>query len=75
MSYTFDFADREATLSVTTGEGTTDVVTAAGYLPSGPLAALDFGAGAEEARVFDQRYFLASIALAAERTRCSTTSR
>jgi len=67
--YTFDFADREATLSVTSGVATTPVVSAAGYLPAGPLGTLDLGSGAEETRVFDQRYFPVSIALAAERTR------
>jgi YD repeat-containing protein len=43
--YTFDFADRESTLAVTSPAGAHPVVTASSYLPSGPLASLTLGNG------------------------------
>jgi len=67
--YGFDFADREETLTVTHGALVTPVVTAAGYFPAGPLGSLTLGNGAQETRLFDERYHPQSIALAAERTR------
>lgn len=68
-SYTFDFADREATLTVTSPAGMTPVVTVSSYLPSGPLAALSLGNGVTETRAFTTRYFPQSIALDAARDR------
>jgi len=73
--YTFDFNDREDTLSVTTPAGTTDVVTGATYLPSGPLTTLTFGTGAWEDRAFTSRYFPNVITLTANRGRTWTYDR
>ena len=61
---THDYADREETLAVTdggSGGGTTNLVTAAAYLPSGPLTSLALGNGLAETRSFDSRYFPSSI--------------
>lgn len=60
-TYTFDFADREATLSVDDSVGVQTVVTAASYLPFGPLTALTLGNGVGETRLFTSRYFPDSI--------------
>lgn len=70
--YTFDFADRESTLEVTSAAGTQPVVTASKYLPSGPLASLALGNGTAETRTFTPRYFPESIALDASRDRSYT---
>lgn len=55
--YTYDFADREATLSYDSGGGAQPLVTSAGYKALGPLTALTFANGLSETRLFDQRYF------------------
>jgi RHS repeat-associated protein len=55
--YTYDFADREATLSYDSGGGAQPLVTSAGYKALGPLTALSFANGLSETRLFDQRYF------------------
>jgi RHS repeat-associated protein len=60
-TYTYDFADRPATLTVDDGTSVQSVVTAATYEPSGPLAMLALGNGVVETRAFDQRYFPDSI--------------
>ncbi|MEO1366112.1 MAG: hypothetical protein AAFX50_02960, partial [Acidobacteriota bacterium] len=60
-TYTFDYADREASLSYDAGGGAQSIVTAASYLPSGPLDGLTFGNGLEEIRPYDSRYFPAEI--------------
>ncbi len=66
-SYGFDFADRKATLSVTTTLGGTEpVVTAASYLPSGPLSALTLGSGSTESRAFDGRDVPTGIGLSTD---------
>jgi RHS repeat-associated protein len=70
--YTFDFADRESTLAVTSSSGTQPVVTASSYLPSGPLASLDLGNGNAETRSHTTRYFPQAIALDAARDRSYT---
>ena len=65
-TYGFDYDDREVSLSVNTPAGGITphaVVTAATYLPSGPLSSLALGNGATEARVFDHRYVPAAITL------------
>ncbi len=65
-AYGFDYADRETSLSVTTPAGgvtPTAVVTAASYLPSGPLSSLGLGNGAAETRAFDGRYVPTGITL------------
>ncbi len=68
-AYGFDFADRETSLSVTIvttpAGGMTDhpVVTAAAYLPSGPLSSLALGNGTTEARAFDGRCVPTGITL------------
>lgn len=54
---TYDFADREATLSVEDGGGSQPLVTSASYKALGPLAALSFANGLSETRLFDPRYF------------------
>ncbi|NJL27268.1 MAG: RHS repeat-associated core domain-containing protein, partial [Thermoanaerobaculia bacterium] len=60
-TYTFDFADREATLSVDDGVATQGVVSAASYLPFGPLSGLTLGNAVTETRLFTNRYFPGSI--------------
>jgi RHS repeat-associated protein len=65
-TYGFDFADRQASLGVTTPAGGVTphpVVTGAAYLPSGPLSSLALGNGASETRAFDGRYVPAAITL------------
>ena len=65
-TYGFDFADREASLEVTTPAGGVTphpVVTGAAYLPSGPLSSLALGNGASETRAFDGRYVPTAITL------------
>ncbi|MGB6368143.1 MAG: hypothetical protein WBG93_15065, partial [Thermoanaerobaculia bacterium] len=64
-TYSHDFADRPETLTVDDGVNPPphrNVVTAATYLPSGPLSDLTLGNGINETRVFDSRYFPESIA-------------
>jgi hypothetical protein len=60
-TYAHDFADREASLDFQVGAGPVQpVVTAAGYLPSGPLDTLTLGNGPvprRELRAFDSRYY------------------
>jgi RHS repeat-associated protein len=76
-TYGFDFADREVSLSVTSPGGTEPVVSAASYLPSGPLASLALGSGVTETRAFDGRYAPTAIALTGpvEKTFTYTTDR
>jgi hypothetical protein len=76
-TYGFDFADREVSLSVTSPGGTEPVVSAASYLPSGPLASLALGSGVTETRAFDRRYAPTAIALTGpvEKTFTYTTDR
>jgi RHS repeat-associated protein len=63
-TYTFDFADREESLTVTT-PSTLDqaVASEAKYLPFGPLTAVTLGNELLETRDFDERYHPAGIAL------------
>jgi hypothetical protein len=65
-TYGFDFADRETSLSVMTSGGTEDVVTAATYLPSGPLSSLALGSGSVESRFFDGRYAPTAIGISGD---------
>ena len=54
---TYDFADRPATMNASLpGLGNVSVVTATGYLPSGPVDSLTLGNGVVETRAHDQRY-------------------
>ena len=65
-SYSFDFADRETGLEVTTPAGGTTphaVASGATYLPAGPLAGLTLGNGASEIRSFDGKNAPTGIAL------------
>ena len=72
-TYTYDFADRQETLSVDDGVNPAQsVVTAATYLPSGPLATLNLGNGAVETRGFTTRYFPQTIDLNANLQRTWT---
>ena len=61
-TYTFDFADRQASLSVTKGgyppEG---VVSSAAYRPFGPLSSFGFGGGPTVTRTTDSRYLVDRI--------------
>jgi RHS repeat-associated protein len=50
--YTFDFADRPATLTA----GTTSIVTSASYLPFGPRTSVTFGNGTTRTMQYDNRY-------------------
>ena len=69
-TYGFDFADRHETLDVQVGvDPPRTVVSAAGYLPSGPLASLTLGNGTVETRDFDSRYYPDSIVVSGARTR------
>ena len=62
--YTYDFADRPATLLARRpGRPDQPLATSAGYLPSGPLSSLTLGNGLLETRGFDDRYFPASLSL------------
>ena len=60
--YSYDFADRQTTLALEgAGDASGPLVTAAEYLPSGPLSRLVLGNGLTEIREFDTRYFPARI--------------
>jgi YD repeat-containing protein len=65
-TYGFDFADRETSLTVTTPGGVENAVTAATYLPSGPLSSLALGSGTIETRAFDRRYAPTSIGISGD---------
>lgn len=61
---TFDYADRPATLLARrAGNPDQPLVTAASYLPSGPLSSLTLGNGRTETRSFNNRYFPSGITL------------
>ncbi len=61
-TYTYDFADRQATLVVQDGtEPVQTVVQSSRYKPSGPLTELTLGNGLVETHDFDNRYFPTSI--------------
>ncbi|HEV8579132.1 MAG TPA: hypothetical protein VGX68_08615, partial [Thermoanaerobaculia bacterium] len=61
LCYSYDFADRPATLKHTTAGGDSclgsALVTSASYKPSGPLTSLALGNGLTETRSFDSRYY------------------
>ncbi|HWM94596.1 MAG TPA: RHS repeat-associated core domain-containing protein, partial [Thermoanaerobaculia bacterium] len=59
--YTYDFADRDATLSYDSGAGPQSLVTSAGYKALGPLSSLSLANGLSETRLFDERYYPESI--------------
>jgi len=63
-TYTYDFADRQASLDLETPLGMPNLVSGATYEPSGPLNFLSLGNGLEETRTYDTRYFPNSIQLA-----------
>ncbi|HWM92937.1 MAG TPA: RHS repeat-associated core domain-containing protein, partial [Thermoanaerobaculia bacterium] len=56
-AYTYDFADRQATLSYDSGAGSQPLVTSAGYKALGPLSSLSLANGLSETRLFDERYY------------------
>ena len=69
-TYGFDLADRHETLDVQVDvDPPRTVVSAAGYLPSGPLASLTLGNGTVETRDFDSRYYPDSILVSGARSR------
>jgi len=65
-------ADRPESLTVTSPGGpgapghTENVVTAASYLPAGPLTGLALGSGTTEIRAFDSRYAPAAIGISGD---------
>ena len=62
--YSYDFADRQATLALEgAGAASGPLVTAAQYLPAGPLSRLELGNGLTEVRDFDGRYVAERIAV------------
>ena len=62
--YTYDFADRPATLKAQRPSlPDQPLVSSAGYLPSGPLSTLALGNGRTETRTFNARYFPTGITL------------
>ena len=68
-SISYDFADRPESLTVTTPGGTEPVVTAASYLPGGPLSELALGSGPgqrRETRAFDGRYAPTAIGVSGD---------
>jgi RHS repeat-associated protein len=54
LTYGYDYADRPISVK----SATSDYVSAATYLPFGPLQNLTFGNGVKEARAYDGRYHL-----------------
>ena len=59
---TYDYADRPATLLASRpGQPDQPLVTAASYLPGGPLSSLTLGNGLTETHSFTNRYFTSSI--------------
>jgi RHS repeat-associated protein len=58
-AYTYDFADRQSTLSYNAGP----VVTSAKYLASGPLTELVLANGLTERHLFDARYFPSAVSV------------
>jgi RHS repeat-associated protein len=63
VEYTFDHADREESLTADPSGENLSVVSAASYLPAGPLSGLTFGNGRSEDRAFTGRYFPERITL------------
>ncbi len=60
--YTYDAADRQATLTVQqSGQPDAEIVTASSYEPNGPLASVDLGNGLAETRAYDTRYFPSAV--------------
>ena len=61
-TYTYDFADRQATLVAQDGANPSQtLVSASSYKPAGPLASLTLGNGLTEAHSFTSRYFPSSV--------------
>jgi RHS repeat-associated protein len=64
-SYTYDYSDRQNTLSVTVDGGPPLALASnATYKPFGPLTSLSLGNGLTETRTYDQRYQPATIQVA-----------
>jgi len=63
-TYGYDFADHQETLDVQVGaDPAQSLVSESSYLPSGPLATVALGNGANETRDFDGRYVPEAITL------------
>src|SRR5436305_3231153 len=63
-SYTFDFADRQATLSMQDGASPARLLASAAlYKAAGPLTGLTLGNGLTESRGFSSRYLPAGISV------------
>jgi RHS repeat-associated protein len=67
-AYTYDFADRQNTLSYNTGAGNLPMVTSAKYLSSGPLTQLVLANGLTEQHLFDARYFPSAVTVSGSTT-------
>jgi RHS repeat-associated protein len=63
-SYTFDFADRPATLSMRDGTGPVQaLVGTSSFAAFGPLSGLTLGNGLTESHPYDARYFPAGVSV------------
>jgi len=64
-SYTYDFADRQITLTAARqGKPDETLVASASYEPGGPLTTLTLGNGLLETRVFNTNYYLEAVLVA-----------
>ncbi|HEX6641193.1 MAG TPA: RHS repeat-associated core domain-containing protein, partial [Thermoanaerobaculia bacterium] len=68
VTYGFDYAGRPLTAAGTSAAQTTTYVTAATYLPFGPLTSLALGNGTTETRTYNSRYFPLTSTLTAGAT-------
>ncbi|HET9225459.1 MAG TPA: RHS repeat-associated core domain-containing protein, partial [Thermoanaerobaculia bacterium] len=67
--YTYDYADRQQSLTLTVDEGPPLALASnATYKPFGPLTSLSLGNGLTETRTYDQRYQPATIQVAGSGT-------
>jgi RHS repeat-associated protein len=63
-TYTYDYADRQATLVMQDGANPSQtLVSASSYKPQGPLASLTLGNGRTETHAFSNRYLPTSISV------------
>ncbi len=63
-AYAYDFADRQATVSLQNGSGPVQtIVSASSYKAGGPLASLALGNGLAEVRAFDGSYHPSGISV------------
>ena len=62
-TYSYDFADRDQTLSVNPGTGAQNIITASGYKANGPISSMTFGTSPvrTETRTYDARYLPSTV--------------